>query len=89
MILTNGGVIVERLLTKEDSSRTLKYELISGMSVSTMTGTLKVVPGNKGSKLIWRVKYLPAGKGAIFVGQEINTWLDAGMASLSNIQTKN
>lgn len=89
MILTNGGVIVERLLTKEDSSRTLKYELISGMSVSTMTGTLKVVPGNKGSKLIWRVNYLPAGKGAIFVGQEINTWLDAGMASLSNIQIKN
>ena len=88
MILTDGRVIVERLLTKDDSSKTLKYEHINGMPVSTLTGVLTVLPGIKGSKLVWKVNYLPAGKGEIFVRQEINAWLDASLFSLSNIHLK-
>lgn len=86
MILTDGRIIVERLLIIDDSSKTLKYELISGMPVSTLTGSLTVFPSVKGSKLVWKVDYLPAGQGEIFVRQGINAWMDAGFSYLTNIQ---
>ncbi|WP_353432981.1 DUF4331 family protein [Polynucleobacter sp. MWH-UH23A] len=86
MILTDGRVIVERMLTKDDSIKTLKYELISGMPVSTLTGVLMVLPAIKGSKLVWKVNYLPAGQGEIFVRQELITWMNAGLLFLRGIR---
>lgn len=86
MILTDGRIIVERLLARDDSNKTLKYELISGMPVSTLTSSLTVFPGVKGSKVVWKVQYLPAGQGEIFVRQGINAWMDAGFSALINIQ---
>lgn len=83
MTLNDGRLIIERLLVRDAERKILKYELVSGMSVSNLVGEIRVMPSQKGSKLVWRINYLPAGQGEIFVRQTLNSWMDTGLSTLS------
>ena len=85
MTLSDGNLVVERLLAVDNANKTLKYELVSGMPVSTLIGELKVLPALGGSKLVWEIHYLPAGKGEIFVAQALRGWINSGLSGLSKI----
>lgn len=89
MTLSDGRLVVERLLATENANKTLKYELVSGMPVSTLIGEVKVLPAPGGSKLVWKLNYLPAGRGEIFVAQVLRAWINAGLSSLSKFSGGN
>jgi hypothetical protein len=84
MTLKDGTLIIERLVSKDDTNKTIKYELISGMPVSTLVSEIKVLPTLNGSRLAWIMNYLPSGRGELFVRQALDTWLEVGLSSLKD-----
>ena len=54
----DGGVIVERLESRDDAGRTYSYTILSGpLPVANYHSTIAVVPAGAGSSIVWTGKY--------------------------------
>ncbi len=78
----DGKTIVERLADLNDSERTLKYTLVSGIPATRYEGTLDVRPKGAGSTVTWTVNYRPEGQGELIVHTIVATLLGTGLDAL-------
>jgi hypothetical protein len=78
----DGKTIVERLSVLNESERTLKYTLISGIPATRYEGILDVRPKGSGSTVTWMVNYRPEGQGELIVRTTISTLLGTGLDAL-------
>ncbi len=61
-----GMEIRERLLSRDDASRTLSYSVIEGVPLESHTATISVEPEGGGSKITWAYNVEPAEMAPIF-----------------------
>ena len=78
----DGKTIVERLADLNESERTLKYTLVSGIPATRYEGALEVRPKGAGSTVTWTVNYRPEGQGELIVRTIISTLLGTGLDAL-------
>ena len=78
----DGKVIVERLEAVDDSQRSTRYSMVSGIPATRYEGTLGVQPKGNGSTVTWQVNYRPEGQGELIVRTIISTLLTVGLDSL-------
>ena len=57
-----GGVIEERLLSASDTQHRIAYSILSSpLPVKNYTASLSATPSGKGTKLVWKAKFMPNG----------------------------
>jgi hypothetical protein len=78
----DGKRIVERLEAFDNSSRSYRYAMLSGMRASDYTGTLSVAPKGTGSLVQWQVQYWADGQPDIVIKTTVTTLLKTGLESL-------
>jgi Polyketide cyclase / dehydrase and lipid transport/Domain of unknown function (DUF4331) len=78
----DGKRLVERLDEVNDSTKSYRYTMISGIPAADYTGLLDVKPKGSGSSVEWRVQYWADGQPDIIVKTIIATLLKTGLASL-------
>jgi len=61
-----GMEIRERLLSRDDATRTLSYSVISGVPVESHTATITVKAEGDGSKVTWAYVVEPAEMAPVF-----------------------
>ena len=61
-----GMEIRERLLGKDDASRTITYSVVDGVPIESHTATISVEPDGDGSKVIWAYNVTPDEMAPIF-----------------------
>ena len=66
----------------DNSQRSYRYTMISGIPAVDYTGTLDVKPKGAGSSVEWRVQYLADGQPDIVVKTVVSTLLKTGLESL-------
>ncbi|HVA07794.1 MAG TPA: SRPBCC family protein [Acidimicrobiales bacterium] len=61
-----GMEIRERLLSRDDASRSISYSVIDGVPIESHKATMTVVPEGDGSKVTWAYSVLPDEMAPIF-----------------------
>jgi mxaD protein len=61
-----GMEIRERLLSRDDATRTLSYSVVEGVPLESHTATITVEPDGDGSKVTWAYDVEPAEMAPIF-----------------------
>ena len=61
-----GMEIRERLVSRDDTARTLTYSVIEGVPLESHTATISVEPEGDGSKVTWAYNVEPAEMAPIF-----------------------
>jgi len=61
-----GMEIRERLLARDDASRTLTYSVVDGVPIESHTATISVEPEGDGSRVIWAYTVTPDEMAAVF-----------------------
>jgi carbon monoxide dehydrogenase subunit G len=61
-----GMEIRERLLSRDDATRTISYSVIEGVPLESHTATITVEPAGDGSKVTWFYAVKPAEMAPIF-----------------------
>jgi carbon monoxide dehydrogenase subunit G len=61
-----GMEIRERLLSRDDATRTLSYSVVEGVPLESHTATITVEPEGDGSKVTWAYDVEPAEMAPIF-----------------------
>jgi carbon monoxide dehydrogenase subunit G len=61
-----GMEIRERLLSRDDATRTLSYSVVGGVPLESHTATITVEPAGDGSKVTWAYDVEPAEMAPIF-----------------------
>ncbi len=74
-----GMEIRERLVTRDDSTRTLSYSVVGGVPVESHLATIVVEPDGAGSKVTWSYDVTPDEMAPIF-----GDTYKAALASLEN-----
>jgi hypothetical protein len=78
----DGKRIIERLEAIDNSQKSYRYSMISGIQATDYTGTLSVSPKGSGSSVQWQVQYWADGQPDILVKTVINTLLRTSLESL-------
>ena len=61
-----GMEIRERLLSRDEATRTLSYSVVDGVPLESHTATISVEPDGDGSKVTWAYDVEPAEMAPIF-----------------------
>ena len=61
-----GMEIRERLLARDDESRTLTYSVVAGVPIDSHTATISVEPDGDGSRVIWAYDVTPDEMAPVF-----------------------
>ena len=61
-----GMEIRERLLSRDEATRTLSYSVVEGVPLESHTATITVEPEGSGSKVTWAYDVEPAEMAPIF-----------------------
>ncbi|HWE65848.1 MAG TPA: SRPBCC family protein [Acidimicrobiales bacterium] len=61
-----GMEIRERLLSRDEATRSITYSVVDGVPVESHTATMKVVAEGDGSKVTWSYNVEPAEMAPIF-----------------------
>src|SRR5271168_5218481 len=80
----DGKQMIERLEAIDNSQRSYRYTMISGIQAVDYTGTLDVKPTGTGSSVEWRVQYWADGQPDIVVKTVVSTLLRTGLESLKS-----
>jgi len=80
----DGKQMIERLEASDNSQRSYRYTMISGIQAVDYTGTLDVKPKGAGSSVEWRVQYWADGQPDIVVKTVVSTLLKTGLESLKS-----
>ena len=81
---TDGGVIVERLESRDDAGRTYSYTILSGpLPVANYNSTIAVVPAGAGSSIVWSGKYDAKGASDADAKKVIDGIYKAGVDNLA------
>jgi Polyketide cyclase / dehydrase and lipid transport/Domain of unknown function (DUF4331) len=80
--LVDGKVVIERLDSMDNAGRFYRYTNISGIPVSSYTGTLAVKPKGSGSTVEWRAQFLANDQATFFVKLMVSTLFKVGLDSL-------
>jgi carbon monoxide dehydrogenase subunit G len=75
-----GMEVRERLLSRDDATRTLSYSVIDGLPLESHKATLSVEPEGDGSKVTWAYEVEPAEMAAL-----LNDNYKAALAALAAI----
>jgi hypothetical protein len=78
----DGKQIVERLDVMDNAGRSYRYTNISGIPVSSHTGTFAVRPKGSGSTVEWRAQFLANDQATFFVKLIVSTLFKVGLDSL-------
>ncbi len=78
----DGKRIIERLDGIDNSRKTYRYTMISGIQATDYTGALSVSPKGTGSSVQWQVQYWADGQPDIVVKTVITTLLKTSLESL-------
>jgi hypothetical protein len=78
----DGKQIVERLDVMDNAGRSYRYTNISGIPVSSYTGTFAVRPKGSGSTVEWRAQFLANDQATFFVKLIVSTLFKVGLDSL-------
>jgi hypothetical protein len=78
----DGKAIVERLDAIDDSKRSLKYSMVSGIPATGYEGTMEVLPKGAGSMVKWQVNYRPDRQAKLIVQIIVSTLLRTGLDGL-------
>ena len=63
-----GLEIRERLVARDDATRTLSYSVVDGVPLESHTATITVEPQGAGSKVTWAYDVEPAEMAPVFGG---------------------
>jgi len=80
----DGKQMIERLEAIDDSQRSYRYTMISGIQAVDYTGTLAVKPKGPGSSVEWSVQYWADGQPDIIVKTVVSTLLKTGLDNLKS-----
>ena len=80
--LVDAKVVIERLEAMDNVGRFYRYTNISGIPVSSYTGTLAVKPKGSGSTVEWRAQFLADNQATFFVKLMLSTLFRVGLDSL-------
>ncbi len=80
----DGKQIIERLEAIDNSQRSYRYSMISGIPAADYTATLDVKPKGAGSSVEWRVEYLANGQPNLAVKTVVSELLKTGLGSLKS-----
>jgi carbon monoxide dehydrogenase subunit G len=61
-----GMEIRERLVSRDDATRTLVYSIVEGVPVESHSATVSVEPAGEGSKVTWAYDVLPDEMAPVF-----------------------
>jgi len=61
-----GMEIRERLLARDEESRTLTYSVVAGVPIESHTATISVQPEGEGSRVIWAYDVTPDEMAPVF-----------------------
>jgi carbon monoxide dehydrogenase subunit G len=61
-----GMEIRERLVSRDDATRTLSYSVVDGVPLESHTATITVEPDGNGSKVTWAYDVEPAEMAPVF-----------------------
>jgi mxaD protein len=61
-----GMEITERLVSKDDATRTLVYSIVNGVPLESHSATVSVEPDGEGSKVTWSYNVLPDEMAPLF-----------------------
>src|SRR5215510_14401826 len=78
----DGREIVERLEEVDNSKRSYRYALVSGVPASHYAGVIEVRQNGSGSVAEWRVEFLADNKPDIAVRTQVSTLVKTGLGSL-------
>jgi hypothetical protein len=78
----DGREIVERLEEVDDTKRSYRYSLVSGVPASHYAGVIDVRPKGSGSVAEWRVEFLANNQPDIVVRTMVSTLVKTGLGSL-------
>jgi hypothetical protein len=78
----DGREIVERLEGVDDTKRSYRYALVSGVPASHYAGVIDVTPKGSGSVAEWRVEFLANNQPDIAVRTMVSTLVKTGLGSL-------
>jgi hypothetical protein len=78
----DGREIVERLEEIDDTKRSYRYSLVSGVPASHYAGVIDVGPKGNGSVAEWRVEFLANSQPDIVVRTMVSTLVKTGLSSL-------
>jgi Polyketide cyclase / dehydrase and lipid transport/Domain of unknown function (DUF4331) len=78
----DGGEIVERLADADNTKRSYRYTLVSGVPASHYAGVINVRPKGNGSVAEWRVEFLANNKSNIAVRTMVSRLVETGLGSL-------
>ena len=78
----DGKQLIERLDEVDNSKKSYRYTMISGVPAAVYMGWLDVKPKGAGSSVEWRVQYWADGQPDIIVKTIITTLLKTGLGSL-------
>src|SRR5262245_38889623 len=78
----DGREIVERLAEVDNTKRSYRYTLVSGVPASHYAGVIDVRPKGNGSVADWRVEFLADNKPDIAVRTQVSTLVKTGLGSL-------
>src|SRR5262249_25357704 len=79
---SDGREIVERLAEVDNTKRSYRYTLISGVPASHYAGVIDVKPKANGSVAEWRVEFLANNQSDIAVRTMVSRLVETGLASL-------
>jgi hypothetical protein len=82
LVTRDGREIVERLEEVDDTKRSYRYTLVSGVAATRYTGEIDVRPKGKGSVAGWRVDFLANNLPDIAVRTMVSGLVEAGLGSL-------
>jgi hypothetical protein len=80
----DGREIVERLEEVDDTKRSYRYTLVSGVPASHYAGVIDVRPKGSGSVAEWRVEFLANNQPDIVVRTMVSTLVKTGLGSLKS-----
>ena len=78
----DGREIVERLVDVDNTKRSYRYTLVSGVAASHYAGVIDVRPKASGSVAEWRVDYLANNQSDIAVRTMVSRLVETGLGSL-------
>ena len=78
----DGGEIVERLADVDNTKRSYRYTLVSGVAAAHYAGVIDVKPKANGSVAEWRVEYLANNQPDIAVRTMVSRLVETGLGSL-------
>ena len=80
----DGREIVERLAEVDNTKRSYRYTLVSGVPASHYAGVIDVKPKASGSVAEWRVDFLANNQPDIVVRTMVTRLVETGLGSLKN-----